>query len=79
MGGVHYGHTGEKNPTARYTDAEAKQMREYRAEGFTYKDIQKLYGGTISGIQYICVGKTYPHAGGPIDKTYRTINKSIIK
>jgi hypothetical protein len=69
---------GEKNPNARFTNKQARQIREYRAEGFTYTDIQKLFGGTLSGLNYICCGKTYKDAGGPIDMSRHQHNSSVI-
>jgi hypothetical protein len=60
------GHYGELNGNNNWTDKQARMIREYRAGGFSYPDLQKLWGGTESTITDLCNGKTYKNAGGPI-------------
>lgn len=63
----HYGHYGEKNGNNRWTNAEAKEIREYRAIGFSYPDLKKMYGGSDGALNDLLHGKSYKDAGGPIE------------
>lgn len=60
------GHFGELSATALWTDKQAKMIREYRAAGFTFSDLRKLFGGSEGTLMKLCYGKTYRTAGGPI-------------
>jgi hypothetical protein len=61
------GHYGELNGNNKYTDKQARMIREYRAEGFTYTDLMKLFEGCSATIYCICHGVSYKTAGGPIE------------
>jgi hypothetical protein len=75
----HYGHYGEKNGNNRWTDAEAKEIREYRAIGFTYPDLKKMYGGSDGALHDLCHGISYKEAGGPIERGRGKRHRSVLK
>lgn len=58
---------GELNHNAGLTDSDARSMREYRAEGFSYKDLRLLFGVSNTTVANIIKGKSYVTAGGPVE------------
>lgn len=59
--------TGERNPLARLTDSQAREIRELRANGWSHRDISALYGISQSAVHDIVKGKSYKGAGGPVE------------
>lgn len=59
---------GEGNPTSKLKDKDVKMLREYRAGGWSHKDLALLFGISESRSSELCRGKGYPDAGGPIAK-----------
>jgi hypothetical protein len=77
--GLGYGYSGEDNNRHQWTNKEARKIREYRHAGFSYRDLQKLFGGSIASLNEVCLGKTYPRAGGPVAAPVYTYHRSVIK
>ena len=73
---VRYTRTGHH----KWSDKEAKTIREYRREGFSYADLKKMFGGSVSSLHNLCTGRTYKDAGGPIAPrgALGKYNKSVI-
>lgn len=69
---------GARNPNAKMNDATVKMLREYRAGGWSHKDLALLFGISESRSSEICQGKGYPNAGGPITGRKRALYFSSV-
>lgn len=65
---------GEKNPRAKLPNSQVKMLREYRAAGWTHKELAFFFEISEGCVSLICRGLSYRDAGGPIEAryTYRT-------
>jgi len=60
---------GEKNPSAKLSESEVVRIRELGVGlGRSFTEIAQDYGVTKTNISMICRGKTWAHAGGPINQ-----------
>jgi hypothetical protein len=71
---------GERSPCARLTNAEAKTMREWRAEGgYSIADLAKLFKVAQTTANDCIHGRTYREAGGPVESGPRRFARSVIR
>jgi hypothetical protein len=59
---------GERNVNSKLTAAQVETIRHQRAHGMTLKALGDLYGVSLSMIDLICRGVSWPHVGGPIQE-----------
>ena len=57
--GYHYGKTGEKNPNAKRTSEEVRQIFRFRREGWTQTKIAKYFGMDQTVVSGILRGKNW--------------------
>jgi hypothetical protein len=57
---------GENSSLARLTAQQVLEIRQLAFEGYTFRDLGKLYGVTNVNIANIARGKTWTNVGGPI-------------
>ena len=50
--------TGEKSPVCKYSDKEVEEIRQWREEGASYKEIIEMYGISKAQVSYIVNRKT---------------------
>lgn len=62
--------TPVRDPT---TEEQVIEIRNWRARGYSYREISELTGKKETALRSICSGKSFPHVGGPIvpHRTYR--------
>jgi hypothetical protein len=72
---------GDANPNSKLTNAQAKLLREYRADekvGWSHRDLGKLFGISEARSSEIARGLAYRDAGGPLEPMggYKRYNHS---
>ena len=50
---------GERNPTSKLTACEVEQIRLSRKNGYTLKELGRIYNVSLSNIHLICKGKSW--------------------
>lgn len=59
-------HIGEKNPTARFTEADVHEMRVLHAGGLTLGELAEAFETSTAQISLVVTGQIWAHVGGPI-------------
>lgn len=66
-------HTGEKNPRAKLSDLQVRELRERAAAGETLRLLARTYGITPASVTQMVTGQTRIAAGGPIREAKRKV------
>jgi len=62
------GSPGERNPRARFTDADVLNIRQAYANGFTQTELMEIFETGQASISNIVNGRIWKHVGGPITR-----------
>lgn len=67
-------HRGERTPTAKLTETQARWIMLWRLEGFDLRTIGGVFGVAESVVSRICNGKRWAHLGG-LDGFSKTVRR----